>query len=108
MDENICKSESLDNCVVASPSGEIDFSRSPALRNELMRILDDNKPEKLIIDCIKAGCPEGEVVLDPFMGAATTALVARKLNRNYIGYELNEDYIEIAEKRLYKELGMYK
>jgi DNA modification methylase len=35
-------------------------------------------PEDLIVDCIKAGCPEGGIVLDPFMGAGTTALVAQK------------------------------
>jgi site-specific DNA-methyltransferase (adenine-specific) len=64
-------------------------------------------PEDLIVDCIKAGCPEGGLVLDPFMGAGTTALVARKLNRNYIGFELNEKYIQIAEKRLKNELGMF-
>lgn len=64
-------------------------------------------PEDLIVPCIKAGCPEMGVVLDPFMGAATTALVARKLNRNYVGFELNPDYITIAENRLKKELGMF-
>lgn len=65
-------------------------------------------PEDLIVDCIKAGCPVGGVVLDPFMGAGTTALVARKLNRNYIGFELNPNYIALASKRLYDELGMFK
>lgn len=64
-------------------------------------------PEVLIVDCIKAGCPEGGVVLDPFMGAGTTAVVARKLNRNFIGFEINEAYIKIAEKRLHEELGMF-
>lgn len=64
-------------------------------------------PEKLIEPCIKAGCPEGGVVLDPFMGAGTTALVAKKLNRNYIGIELNPDYIKIAEKRIFNEIGLF-
>lgn len=64
-------------------------------------------PEKLIVDCIKAGCPEHGIVLDPFMGSGTTACVARKLNRNFIGFELNPEYIAIAEKRLYNELGMF-
>lgn len=64
-------------------------------------------PERLITDCIKAGCPEGGIVLDPFMGAGTTALVARKLNRNFIGIELNPAYIKLAERRLQKELGMF-
>jgi site-specific DNA-methyltransferase (adenine-specific) len=65
-------------------------------------------PEKLIVDCIKAGCPEGGVVLDPFMGSGTTAAVARKLNRNYVGFELNPDYIGIAERKLRNELGMFQ
>lgn len=65
-------------------------------------------PEKLIIDCIKAGCPVGGIVLDPFMGAGTTGLVARKLGRNYIGFELNPEYIKIAEKRLADQLGAFK
>lgn len=64
-------------------------------------------PPELIVDCIKAGCPENGIVLDPFMGAGTTALVARKLNRNYIGFELNPDYIEIANNRLKNELGLF-
>lgn len=64
-------------------------------------------PEDLIVPCIKAGCPIDGLVLDPFMGAGTTALVARKLNRHFIGFELNPDYIIIAENRLKKELGMF-
>ena len=46
----------------------------------------------------------GGVVLDPFMGSGTTALVARSLGRNYIGIELNSKYIELAEKRLSQQL----
>ena len=57
-------------------------------------------PEKLIVPCIKAGCPEGGIVYDPFGGAGTTALVSHKLNRNWILSELNSDYVEIANKRL--------
>lgn len=64
-------------------------------------------PEELIVDCIKAGCPENGLVLDPFMGSGTTGLVARKLNRNFIGIELNPEYIKIANRRLKKELGMF-
>lgn len=62
-------------------------------------------PEALIVDCIKAGCPVDGIVLDPFMGAGTTAIVARKLNRNFIGIELNKEYIKIAENRIERELG---
>lgn len=65
-------------------------------------------PPSLIVDCIKAGCPEDGIVLDPFMGAGTTAIVARKLNRNYIGFELNTDYVGIANNRLERELVISK
>jgi len=57
-------------------------------------------PEKLVEKCILAGCPENGIVLDPFMGSGTTALIALKNNRNFIGVELNEKYIEIAYKRI--------
>lgn len=64
-------------------------------------------PAELIKPCILAGCPEGGVVLDCFMGAGTTALVAKSLDRNYLGIELNPEYKEIAEKRLYNTFGMF-
>ncbi len=57
-------------------------------------------PEALCERIIKAGCPEGGVCLDPFMGSGTTALVARRLGRKSVGIELNPDYAELAAKRL--------
>jgi len=57
-------------------------------------------PEDLIEPMIKAGCPEKGVVLDPFMGAGTTALVALKQNKKFIGFELNKEYIDISMKRI--------
>jgi len=57
-------------------------------------------PTCLIKTCIQASCPHGGIVLDPFMGAGTTAIVARELGNNYIGIELNPEYIKIAENRL--------
>lgn len=57
-------------------------------------------PQKLIEPCILAGCPEEGTVIDPFFGSGTTGLVAKRLRRNCIGIELNEDYIKIAESRL--------
>jgi DNA modification methylase len=56
-------------------------------------------PPDLIRTCIEAGCPSGDVVLDPFMGAGTTAIVA-ELGRNYVGIELNPAYIRLAEERI--------
>lgn len=62
-------------------------------------------PEDLIIPMIKAGCPVGGEVLDPFSGAGTTALVAKKLQRNYIGIDLNSKYCQMAEDRIEQECG---
>ena len=41
-----------------------------------------------------------DLILDPFMGSGSTALAAKKLNRKYIGYEINKDFVELSEKRL--------
>jgi len=59
-------------------------------------------PPELCEVPINAGCPEGGVVLDPFFGAGTTGVVALRQGKNFIGIELNPDYIKIAEKRLRK------
>ena len=57
-------------------------------------------PPDLIEPCILAGSEEGDTILDPFMGAGTTAAVAKSLNRYYIGCELNEDYGNLIQKRI--------
>ena len=57
-------------------------------------------PPDLIETPIKAGCPKGGVVLDPFFGAGTTGIVAKQQGKDFIGIELNRGYIQIAEKRL--------
>ena len=64
-------------------------------------------PEELIRPCILAGCPKDGIVLDPFMGSGTTARVAMKLDRNYIGFELNPEYCKIINaktREIQKEL----
>jgi DNA modification methylase len=57
--------------------------------------------------CIKAGCPKGGTVLDPFGGAGTTALCADRLCRNALLIELNPAYVEIAKKRLTNDAGLF-
>ncbi|SDR02272.1 site-specific DNA-methyltransferase [Pseudovibrio sp. Tun.PSC04-5.I4] len=57
-------------------------------------------PPELAQRCIKAGCPRGGVVLDPFGGAGTTGLVALRLGRQAILIELNPDYAAIAQERI--------
>ena len=61
-------------------------------------------PKKLIEPCILAGCPEGGTVLDPFTGSGTTAVVALENGRNFVGTELNPEYIKIAEARIIEEI----
>ena len=48
---------------------------------------------------ILAGSPEGGIVLDPFMGAGTTAAVAKRLGRSFIGFDMNREYVDIANRR---------
>jgi DNA modification methylase len=57
-------------------------------------------PPALIEPCILAGSREGDTVLDPFFGSGTTGLVAVKHRRQFIGIELNPEYVQLAEKRL--------
>ncbi|MBC3906227.1 site-specific DNA-methyltransferase [Undibacterium sp. NL8W] len=64
-------------------------------------------PPELPETCIKAGCPVGGTVLDPFFGAGTTGLVADRLQRNCIGIELNPAYAEIARKRIQADSTLF-
>lgn len=64
-------------------------------------------PQRLVERMLKAGCPENGIVLDPFFGSGTTGVYARKANRNFVGIELNPEYVKIAENRLLKEIGMF-
>jgi len=62
-------------------------------------------PENLILPMVKAGCPKDGLILDPFFGAGTVGVVAKKLNLNYVGIELNPEYIKIAKKRILNTEG---
>ena len=58
------------------------------------------KPLEIIERMVKASCPPGGVVLDPFMGSGTTAIAAKRLGRQFTGFELNPVYCEIIHARL--------
>jgi hypothetical protein len=64
-------------------------------------------PPKLVEPCIKAGCPEGGTVLDPFAGAGTVGLVADRLRRKFIGIELNPEYAQMAEERIMDDCPLF-
>lgn len=61
------------------------------------------KPVSLMEVMIKNSTNEGDVVLDPFVGCGSTLIAANRLNRRYIGFEINKQYYDIAYNRLYKE-----
>ncbi len=115
--KSFSKAQAAGKGIAPSGNGTKDYYEVPFERN--MRTVfsintepsDENHfatyPQKLVERIIKAGCPENGIVLDCFMGAGTTAVVASKLNRNYIGIELNQKYIAIAKRRLQKELGLF-
>jgi site-specific DNA-methyltransferase (adenine-specific) len=58
------------------------------------------KPEKLLAKIILASTNPGEVVFDPFLGSGTTSVVAKKLDRRYVGVEIDREYCCLAERRL--------
>ena len=62
------------------------------------------KPEKLIERIILASSNEKDLVFDPFMGSGTTAIVAKKLNRNYLGFEIEKKFYTLIQKRLANNL----
>jgi len=62
-------------------------------------------PPDLIEPCILAGSKEGDIVLDPFMGSGTTAMVAKQHNRHYIGCELHDNYKDLIEQRVPVEIS---
>jgi DNA modification methylase len=64
-------------------------------------------PPELAERCIRAGCPAGGSVLDPFGGAGTTALVADRLGLDCTLIELNPEYAEIARRRIEGDAGMF-
>ena len=63
-------------------------------------------PEKLVKDHLISWSKENDLVLDPFMGSGTTAVVCVQNNRNYIGFEISKDYCDLANKRI-KDLPIH-
>lgn len=84
-----------------------DFWQMPLVQGK-ERIRGDNgkashptqKPEEMLKRIILASSNEGDIVLDPFSGSGTTACIAKKYNRKWIGIEKNKDYIKISKNRL--------
>lgn len=60
-------------------------------------------PDKIPYDFIQCFCPESGVVLDPFCGSGSTLVMAKNLGRNFIGFDIVDEYCELAKKRLAKD-----
>lgn len=94
--------------IFATKSDDYTFNGKRDSRNiiQCMRIMPRDlehptqKPEYVVEELVERTTNEGDVVVDPFLGSGTTAVVAKKLNRHYIGIELNEEYAETSRKRL--------
>ena len=64
-------------------------------------------PEMLAGELIKAFSDKGNLIYDPFMGSGTTAMVAHKLDRNWIGSEITEEYCKIAKTRIESSVSLF-
>ena len=63
------------------------------------------KPEGLLDRILRAASQAGDLILDPFCGSATTGVVAARLNRRFVGFELESEYLELGQKRLEDEIS---
>ncbi|NCQ17633.1 MAG: site-specific DNA-methyltransferase [Ignavibacteria bacterium] len=79
---------------------QLTYKSKELISRELLNTIQ--KPEKLIERIVKANSNEGDFVLDPFSGVGTTFVVCKKLNRNFIGFELNPDFVAITKERVEK------
>ena len=73
------------------------------ISSESKRISDNHVavyPLELVKYFIKGSTKVGDIVFDPFMGTGTTGVAAKELNRNWIGFDINQEYVDLANKRL--------
>lgn len=77
---------------------QLTYKSKELISRELLNTIQ--KPERLISRLVQASSVEGDVVLDPFAGVGTTLAVCKRLNRSFIGFELDPDYVTIATARL--------
>lgn len=88
----------VDACLIDGkmPSNVLDFWYEP----DEERVHEAQKPVRLVEFLVKLTTREGQVVLDPFMGSGTTAIACQHLNRHYVGFELNAQFVRVALQRL--------
>lgn len=76
----------------------------PTVREKRYGKHPTQKPEALLSRIIRASSDEGGLVLDPFCGSGTTGVVCTRFNRRFVGFEINENYLNLAVKRLMDEV----
>ena len=79
---------------------QLTYNSKELISREVLNTIQ--KPERLIERLVKASSNEGDMVLDPFAGVGTTFVVCKRLNRRFIGFELNPDFVEITNSRITK------
>lgn len=108
--DNILKNQvgaiNIDECKIngSSPTNLLEFG----FRKEEIKIHEAQKPLDLIEFLIKLTTKENQIVLDPFMGSGTTAVAAKSLKRQFVGFEVNKNYWEQSSMRLNNELNLNK
>lgn len=81
-----------------------DFDRVPS--DKLVH--QNEKPIPLLMQCILKSSNEGDLVFDGFMGSASTALACLRTNRKFLGFELDKDYFNVAQRRIKEEMSNQK
>lgn len=79
---------------------QLTYKSKELIGRELLNTIQ--KPEKLIERIVKASSNTGDLILDPFTGVGTTFAVCKNLKRNFIGFEINPDYVAITKERIRK------
>ncbi len=83
---------------------QLTYKSKELVNRELLNTIQ--KPEKLIERLVKASSNENDLILDPFAGVGTTLKVCKKLNRNFIGFEINPEYVELSKNRIDNETDL--
>jgi DNA modification methylase len=79
---------------------QLTYKSKELINRDLLNTIQ--KPQKLIERIVKASSCENSIVLDPFSGVGTTFAVCKELNRNFIGFEMNPEFVEITKQRIQK------
>jgi len=77
---------------------QLTYKSKELINRDLLNTIQ--KPEKLFDRIVRASSNEKDLVLDPFSGVGTTFVVCKRLNRNFIGFEINSDYVDIGRRRI--------